>query len=303
MTATAAQPARVGWRPWLLAARPPTLPAAVVPVLVGTAAGSDLAHVRWGPFLGALLASLLIQVGTNFANDYSDFHRGADTPDRLGPVRITASGLVAPRQVFLAATVTFGLAALVGLYLVSVGGWPILAVGVFSILAAVAYTGGPWPFGYHGLGDLFVFVFFGLLGVAGSAYLQTLTATPLAVAASIPVGMLVTAILVVNNLRDVQTDRAVGKRTLAVILGPRATRWEYALELAVAYLVTPLIWLAGLKQSSWAWSLLPWLTLPLAWSLVRTVWTVEGRPLNRALAGTGRLHLLFGLLFAVALWL
>ncbi len=292
----------MGWRPWLHAARPPTLPAAVVPVLVGTAAGIDPSHARWGPFVGALLASLLIQVGVNFANDYSDFQRGADTPDRLGPLRITASGLVAPRQVLLAAAAVFTLAGLVGLYLVAVGGWPILAIGVLSILAAVAYTGGPWPFGYHGLGDAFVFVFFGVFGVVGSAYLQSASVTPLAVAACVPVGMLVTAILVVNNLRDVQTDRQVGKRTLAVIVGVRATRWEYAIEVAIAYAVPPLIWLAGLKSSAFVWSLLPWLTLPLAWSLVRTVWTLEGRPLNRALAGTGRLHLLFGLLFAVALW-
>ncbi len=297
--ATAAATAR-GWQPWLLAARPATLPAAVVPVLVGTAAAVDLPHVRLGPFLGALLASLLIQVGTNFANDVFDFHRGADTPERLGPVRITQSGLVPPRQVLAATYATFGLATLVGIYLVAVGGWPILAIGVASILAGLAYTGGPWPFGYHGLGDLSVFVFFGLVAVAGSAYLQTLSLTPLVGWAAVPIGLLVTAILVVNNLRDIDTDRAAGKRTLAVRLGRWATRVQYALFVFGAYLVPPALWLAGALRG---WALLPWLTLPLAVALVRLVWTAEGRPLNRALSGTGRLHLLFGLLFALALWL
>ncbi len=289
-----------GWRPWLLAARPATLPAAIVPVLVGTAAAAGPGDVRLGPFLGALLGSLLIQVGTNFANDVFDFRKGADTADRLGPVRITQSGMASPSRVLAATYVTFGLAAMVGLYLVAVGGWPILVVGVLSILAGLAYTGGPWPLGYHGLGDVFVFVFFGLVAVVGSAYLQTLAIAPLAVAASIPVGLLVTAILVVNNLRDVDTDRAVGKRTLAVRLGRRATRVEYGVLVAGAYVIPLALFLAGAMRWSF---LLPWLTIPLAASLVRLVATEQGRPLNRALKGTGQLHLLFGLLFALSLWL
>ena len=212
-----------GGRVWLLAARPATLPAAVVPVLVGTAAAlHGGVQLQIGPFVAALVAALLIQIGTNFANDVFDFHKGADTAERLGPPRVTQSGLVPPEQVLIATFVTFGLAALVGVYLVLVGGWPILVVGVLSILAGLAYTGGPWPLGYHSLGDLFVFIFFGVVAVVGSAYLQTLTITPLAVWASFPVGLLVTAILVVNNLRDIDTDRQVGKKTLAVRLGRRA---------------------------------------------------------------------------------
>ena len=171
-------------------------------MLVGTAAGlHGSTALQVGPFLAAFVAALLIQIGTNFANDVFDFRRGADTADRLGPPRVTQSGLVSQKQVLTATFVAFGLAALIGVYLITVGGWPILVIGALSILAGLAYTGGPWPIGYHSLGDIFVFVFFGLLAVVGSAYLQTLTVTPLAVWASVPVGFLVTAILVVNNLR------------------------------------------------------------------------------------------------------
>ena len=290
----------IAWRAWLLAARPATLPAAIVPVLVGTAAVVGPGGVQTGPFVGALLGSLLIQIGTNLANDVFDFHKGADTAERLGPVRVTQSGMIAPRQVLVATYLTFGLAALVGAYLISIGGWPILAIGVLSILAGLAYTGGPWPLGYHGLGDVFVFTFFGVVAVVGSAYLQVLAVAPLVVVASIPVGLLVTAILVVNNLRDIDTDRVAGKRTLAVRLGRRATRAQYLLLLVVAYLVPLSLWLSGATR----WGvLLPFLSLPLAVSLARLVATAEGRPLNRALKRTGQLHLLFGVLFAIGLWL
>jgi 1,4-dihydroxy-2-naphthoate octaprenyltransferase len=286
---------------WLLAARPATLPAAVVPVLVGTAAalhgGSPL---RAGPFVAALLAALLIQVGTNFANDVFDFRRGADTAERLGPLRVTQSGLVTPGQVLVATCVTFGLAVIIGLYLTFVGGWPILLIGVLCILAGVLYTGGPWPYGYHALGDLICFLFFGILAVLGSAFLQTLSISPLDVWASIPTGLLVTAILIVNNLRDIDTDRRVGKRTLAVLLGRRGTRIEYASCVILAYLVPPGVWLLGLV-GPWFW--LPWLSLPLGIWLVRYVGTNTGRELNRALKRTGQLHLLFGVLFAASLWL
>jgi 1,4-dihydroxy-2-naphthoate octaprenyltransferase len=184
-------------RLWLLAARPATLPAAIVPVVVGTAAGTapfGSRPIQLGPFLAALVAALLIQIGTNFANDVFDFRRGADTLDRLGPVRVTQAGLISPRQVLVATYLTFGLAALIGVYLVLWGGAFILAIGVLSILAGLAYTGGPWPIGYHALGDLFVFVFFGLLAVVGSAYLQVPLVTRLDVWAAVPVGCLVTAI-------------------------------------------------------------------------------------------------------------
>jgi 1,4-dihydroxy-2-naphthoate octaprenyltransferase len=268
----------------MMAARPPTLPAAVVPVLVGSAAVVRLGFQPLA-FVAALLAAVLIQIGTNFANDYFDFHKGADTAERLGPVRVTQSGLIPPETVRAAMVLVFGLAALVGLYLVFVGGWPILVIGLLSIAAGVLYTGGPYPLAYHGLGDLFVFIFFGLVAVGGTAYLHVGAVPGAAWFAALPVALIVTAIIVVNNLRDIDTDRLANKRTLAVLLGRRATRAEY------------LLLVAG------AWVLLPWLSLPLAVSLVRTVFREQGRPLNRALAGTGRLHMLFGLLLAIGLLL
>lgn len=291
------------WRAWLAAARPPTLPAAVVPVLVGTAAAFEPGAergMRIGPFVAALLASLLIQIGTNYANDAFDFWQSADTEERLGPRRLIQGGLATPRQVFIAACVCFGMAALIGLYLIAAGGWPILVIGMLSILSAVAYTGGPFPLAYHGLGDLFVFVFFGPVAVLGSAYLQRLTVPGAAAVASVPVGLLVTNILVVNNLRDIETDRAAGKRTLAVRIGRVGTRLQYIVSMAVALLV-PLVY--GLVRGD-PWLCLPLLTLPLAIHLVRTVVaSIDGPVLNRALKGTGQLHLLFGTLFAIGLWL
>ena len=292
-----AEPSRPGQaRAWLLASRPATLPAAVTPVLVGTAVGAAEATFRPIPFLVALLAAVLIQIGTNLANDYFDFRKGADTADRLGPIRVTQSGLIAPERVRAATILTFGLAALAGLYLVLVGGWPILLIGLFSIASGVLYTGGPWPLGYHGLGELFVFVFFGLIAVVGSAYLQSGAWSGPALVAAVPVGCIVTAIIVVNNLRDLETDRRAGKRTLAVRLGPRATRVEYLALLILAFAIPPLQPLLGEP----VWRLLPLLTLPLALRLARFVWRESGRPLNAALKGTGQLHLLFGLLYAAS---
>ena len=288
---------------WLLAARPATLPAAVVPVLVGTGAAlHGLREIHERVFVPILLAALLIQIGTNFANDVADFHRGADTAERLGPLRVPQGGLVTPRQVQRATYITFGLALLIGLYLVTLagGGWPILTIGVVCVLAGLLYTGGPWPFGYHALGDLVCFICFGVLAVLGTAYLQTRTITALVLWASIPVSCLVTAILIVNNLRDIDTDRRVGKMTLAVWLGRRGTRAEYVACLVVAFAVDVGIGLAGLV-GAWWW--LPLLSLPLAFWLARFVGTTEGRALNRALKRTGQLHLLFGILFAAALWL
>ncbi len=288
------------WNAWLLAARPATLTAGVAPVLVGGAAGAHEAAFRPLPFLGALLAALLIQIGTNLANDVFDFERGADTSDRLGPPRVTQSGLASPGQVRLATGLTFGAAAIVGLYLVVVGGWPILVIGVLSIAAGVAYTGGPWPLGYHGLGDLFVFVFFGLTAVVGTFYLQTGDVTPLAFASAVPVGLTVTAILVVNNLRDIEPDRRAVKMTLAVRLGDRATRWQYALLVGGAYVLLPSLMLAG--ASAWVW--LPWLTLPLGLGLCRSVvGGTQGRALNPVLKRTAQLHLAFGTLLALGLLL
>src|SRR5256886_5690397 len=214
-------------RAWLMAARPATLPAAVAPVLVGTAVAVHVRHFRPLPFLAALVAAALIQIGTNFANDLFDYHKGADTTARLGPVRVTQSGLISARAVGYATTLTFGAAVLVGLYLVTVGGLPILLIGLASIAAAILYTGGPWPLGYHGLGDVFVFIFFGLVATCGTVYAQALFVPAEAWLAGAAVGSAATAILVVNNLRDRQTDAKVGKNTLAVKLGAKASRVEY----------------------------------------------------------------------------
>ncbi len=288
-------------RAWFAAARPATLPAAVVPVLVGTAAATRDGFFRLGPFLAALGASVLIQIGTNLANDYFDHQKGADTAERLGPIRLIQNAVATPQQVLLATVLCFGASALIGLYLVSVGGWPILIIGILSILSGLAYTGGPYPLGYNGLGDLFVFVFFGLVAVAGTYYLHAGSVDVLAWWAAIPVGLLVTNILVVNNVRDINTDRAVGKRTLATRIGRRATRVQYVLFFVIAYLVPPLLWFAGLLS---AWVLLPWLSLPLAVRAVRGVLVHEDGPtLNKMLRTTGRLHMLFGVLFAVSLLL
>lgn len=289
-----------GPKAWIQAARIPTLPAAVVPVLVGTALALGRHYFRLVPFVMTLLASLLIQIGTNLANDYFDFKKGADTETRLGPTRITSAGVVSPARVLQAAGLTFGLAGMAGIYLSFVGGWPILVIGVASILAGVLYTAGPAPLGYHGLGDVICFAFFGMVAVVGTYYLQTRSVIPAAFVAATPVACLVTAILVVNNVRDIETDRAAGKMTLAARLGRRATRMEYTLLMVGAYLC-PIV-MAVLGMVSW-WSFwLPLITLPLCISLVKIVSTrVDGPSLNGALAGTGRLHLAYGVLFAITL--
>lgn len=298
---TISNAADASWRVWLMAARPATLPASIVPVLVGAAAGFHDGSFMLLPFIGALTAAVLIQIGTNLANDLFDFEKGADTSQRLGPPRVTQSGLASSQQVRLAMTLSFAAAAAIGLYLIIVGGWPILVIGVFSIAAGIAYTGGPWPLGYHGLGDLFVFVFFGLVAVIGSAYLQTGTLSFTALAAALPVGCTVTAILVVNNLRDIETDRRAGKGTLAVRIGAPLTRAQYALVMLVPYvLVTGFVLRGIFPQACW----LTWLTLPLALSLVRAaLGGAEGRSLNAVLKGTAQFHLFFGILLAGGLLL
>src|SRR3984957_8436062 len=218
-----------------MAARIRTLPAAVAPVLVGTSLALGASHFHAVTFVAALLGAIFIQVGTNLSNDYSDARRGADTEDRLGPVRVTAGGLVPPSQVLLATYVTFGLAVACVIYLVAVAGWELLAVGAASILAGVLYTGGPRPYGYEGLGEVFVFLFFGIVAVAGSYFVQRKGLPWEAFALAVPVGLLITAILVVNNARDIDTDRRAGKRTLAVKLGRGRTRLLFAAMVAVAF--------------------------------------------------------------------
>lgn len=297
--ATVAAPS--GMKIWLMAARPRTLPAAVAPVLVGTAL-AGFAHV-FHPlrFIAALVGAIFIQVGTNLSNDYSDARRGADTEDRLGPVRVTAGGLVPPRQVLIATYASFGIAVLAGIYLIAVAGWELLLVGAASILAGVLYTGGPRPYGYEGLGELFVFLFFGIVAVVGSYFVQTTHLVWEAFALAVPVGLLASAILVVNNVRDIDTDRRAGKRTLAVRIGRARTRVLYAAMVYGAYVLVPVTWLFGPLT---AWLLLAWLTLPVAASVVRTVRNrTDGASLNGALAQTGMLQLTFCVLLSAGLLL
>ncbi len=286
---------------WLMAARPRTLPAAAAPVLVGTALAATLGTFRPLTFAAALVGALFIQIGTNLSNDYSDARRGADTEDRLGPVRVTAGGLVPPRQVLIATYVAFGLAVCCGVYLTVTSGWQLLVVGGVSIVAGVLYTGGPRPYGYEGLGELFVFLFFGLVAVAGSYYAQREELTWEAFVLAVPVGLLAAAILVVNNVRDLETDRRAGKRTLPVRLGRPRARVLYAVLVYGAFLTAPAAWLAG-GRGLLAWLLLPWLALPLAAPIVRTVRNrTDGPSLNGALARTGMLQLVFCSLLSAGL--
>ncbi len=290
-----------GVRIWLMAARPRTLPAAIAPVLVGTALAGFQHDFHALRFLAALLGAIFIQVGTNLSNDYSDARRGADADDRLGPVRVTAGGLVPPRQVLVATYVSFGLAVLAGIYLIVVAGWLLLLIGVASIIAGVLYTGGPRPYGYEGLGEVFVFLFFGVVAVAGSYFVETRHLDWEAFALSVPVGLLAAAILVVNNVRDIDSDRRAGKRTLAVRLGRPRTRIMFAVTLGLAFVFALPTWLFGPLR---AWVLLPWLALPLAVRLVRTMSTrTDGPSLNGALAGSGQLQLVFCVLLSAALLL
>ncbi|WP_417750478.1 1,4-dihydroxy-2-naphthoate polyprenyltransferase [Salinibaculum salinum] len=298
---------------WLMAARPQTLPAGAAPVILGAAVAVYADVFAPLPALAALVGALLIQVGTNFANDYYDAVNGADTDDREGFTRVTAGGLIEPRKVKYAMAATYGLAVVVGLYLVYIGGVPILVVGLSSIVAGVLYTGGPYPYGYYGLGDFFVFLYFGVVAVTGTYYVQAVTeaagAFPTTVpAGTVPLDVLIvslaaagpsTAILVVNNIRDMETDRKSGKQTLAVKLGYRWSRVEFVAMLALAYVVLPVLVSAfGYPISV----LLPLFSLPLAVGLTRTVLTrTDGDALNPALERTGQLLAVYSLLLAVGL--
>ncbi len=290
-----------GVRIWLMAARIRTLPAAIAPVLVGTSLAGYAGVFHALRFFAALVGAIFIQVGTNLSNDYSDARRGADTDDRLGPVRVTAGGLVPPRRVLVATYVSFGVAVLAGIYLIAVAGWQLLLVGAASILAGVLYTGGPKPYGYEGLGEVFVFLFFGIVAVAGSYFVQVEHLNWEAFALAVPVGLLASAILVVNNFRDIDTDRRAGKRTLAVRLGRERTRRVFAAIVYGAYVLAPVTWLFGPLS---AWLLLPWLTIPLAAAVVRIVRNhTDGPSLNAGLARTGMLQLAFCVLLSAGLLL
>jgi 1,4-dihydroxy-2-naphthoate octaprenyltransferase len=288
-------------RIWLMAARPRTLPAAIAPVLVGTAAVMTQVEdlPRWGAFAAALIGSIFIQIGTNLVNDYSDAKRGADTVDRLGPVRVTSSGLAAPRSVLIATWIAFAFALAAGIYLATVAGPLILAVGAVSILAGVLYTAGPRPYGYAGLGELFVFLFFGLVAVNGSYYVQLEELAWLPVGLSISIGALSTAILVVNNIRDIDTDRRAGKNTLAVRLGRERTRQLFIALIGGAYVVLPVTLAA--EGGPWA-AMLAALSAPLVLPALRPVLErTDGPSLNAALAATGRLLAVFSLLLSAGL--
>lgn len=286
---------------WLMAARPKTLPAGVAPVLVGTALAGYFHVFHPLRFVAALLGSIFIQVGTNLSNDYSDARRGADTEDRLGPVRVTAGGLVPPRQVLIATYVTFGLAVLCGVYLIVVAGWQLLLIGVASILAGVLYTGGPRPYGYEGLGEAFVFLFFGVAAVAGSYFVEMRHFDWESFALAVPVGLIAAALLVVNNVRDIDTDRRANKRTLAVRLGRSRTRQLYMAMILGSYPLALVTWVFGPLRP---WLLLCWLSLPLAVPVLKLVREhTDGPSLNRALAKTGQLQLAFCVLLSVGLLL
>jgi len=300
---------------WLMAARPQTLPAGTAPVVVGVGLAIHAGVFALLPALSALVGALLIQIGTNFANDYYDAVKGADTEDREGFTRVTAGGLIEPERVKQAMIATYGLAVLVGVYLVAIGGVPILVVGLSSIVAGVLYTGGPYPYGYRGLGDLFVFVYFGVIAVTGTYYVQAVenmaavglfplglptgSVTVDAVVASLAAAALSTCVLVVNNIRDIETDRETGKRTLAVILGYRGARAEYLLLMGMGYTV-PVIF--ALEPEYGLPALAPLLSLPLAARVTKTVLTeTSGEALNPALERTGQAMIAHALLFAVGL--
>ena len=299
-TATTAAPPARRITPGIVlqAIRPRTLTAAVAPVLVATAFAAAGGFARYGVAAACLLSALLIQVGTNLANDYYDYKKGADTHERVGPQRVTQAGLVAPATVRRWAFATFGAAAAVGVYLALLGGWPILLVGIFSIASGWAYTGGPYPLGYHGLGDLFVLVFFGFVATLGTYWVQAGALPGALWLLSIPVGALATAILVVNNLRDRLTDAKAGKRTLAVRLGAGAAKAEYLLLLVAAF-AAPVLLAARAQLRPWV--LLPLCALPLAIAPLRLVFGAEGPALNAALGGTARLQLVFAGLLALGL--
>lgn len=284
---------------WWHAARPNTLPAALAGVIVGLGAGYGVgAPFRPDTALGCVLVALLLQVLANFANDLSDFRKGADTEARQGPMRVAAAGLVTERQLEAAIAITIGAAGVVGLWLAFVGGPVLIALGILAVIAALAYTGGPWPYGYRGLGEVFVFIFFGLVAVVGTAYLQAGRLEPVFFAAAVPVGALTTAVLVVNNLRDIPTDTVAGKRTIAVMIGERGAQWEWFGFVTVAFIVP-----IGVAIAGWSWVVMaPLAAVPMAaplWATVRGF--TERRQLNLVLKGTARLGLVVAALFAIGL--
>jgi len=283
---------------WLLAARPKTLPAAVVPVLMGTSIAIHDGYFAPAAAFIALLCSLLIQIATNFVNDLYDHLKGSDTENRTGPERALATGLISVKEMKLGIFFTFGLTFLLGMYLVYLGGLSILIIGILSIAAGYMYTAGPFPLAYNGLGDIFVFIFFGFVGTIGTYYVQALQITPFIIWASVPVGALITNILVVDNYRDRKEDRQAGKNTLAVKFGAAFTRIQYVIFTLVTYLV-PVFFFLFYKKSPWIF--LPLISLPFAVKLIKMIYTEEGQALNTTLAQTAKLSFIYGLLFAIGI--
>ena len=281
----------------MLAIRPKTLPAGAVPVVLGSALAAVDGHFHLLPALVALICALGIQVATNFINEIYDFRKGADTAERLGPTRTVAAGIISEKTMIRVSASLAGGVFLLGLYLVYTAGWPILIIGLTSLLFAWGYTGGPWPIAYSGLGDLFVFLFFGLVAVGGTYYVQAHNLVlPVLIAAVVP-GAFSVNILLVNNIRDIATDRRVGKMTLPARIGATWARRLYVALTVVAYFVPALLWLNHYSP----WALLSLLSLPLAFVMIRKLYASEGKELNHVLAGTGKLMTIHGLLFAAGL--
>ncbi|MEN6481157.1 MAG: 1,4-dihydroxy-2-naphthoate polyprenyltransferase [Anaerolineaceae bacterium] len=283
---------------WKLAVRPKTLPVAAAPVIFASALAYNEGFFRLGPALAALLGALLLQIGANLANDVYDFQKGTDTSDRLGPLRVTQAELLTPTQVKTGMWVTFALASLCGAYLISQSGWLILVIGILSIISAILYTAGPFPIGYHGLGELFVFLFFGLAAVMGTYYAQAGFISLSSLLFSVPIGLMASSVLVVNNLRDIETDKKAQKMTLAVRFGEKWARQEYILLITVSYLI---VFLLGMSDLISAWVMLSWLSLPLAYQSFKMVLELRGRAMNQLLAQTGQLELIFALLLSLGL--
>ncbi len=283
---------------WYLAARPRTLTAAVIPVMIGSALAFRDGY--FDPLIAftALLCAFLLQIGSNYANDLFDFMSGADSHERKGPMRVVAAGLVTPGQMKIALVIVFGLAFILGLYLINIGGWPILAIGIASIIVAIAYTGGPYPLGYYGWGDLMVFLFFGFIGTMGTYYVHTLQISFTAFLVSIPVGALITNILIINNYRDMDTDAKAGKRTTAVIFGRKFARTEFTIFLFLAYGIPLIVWLFF---DLTAWIMLTFFSFPLGLRVLAMMNTLHGRELNLALEQTAKLVAIYGILFAIGI--
>ena len=288
------------WETWILASRPKTLLASAVPVIIGSSIAVFDHEFKPIAAFFALICSALIQIGTNFVNDLYDFLHGTDKKDRVGPTRVLAAGLVTPNEMKIAIIIIFGLSFLLGLYLVYIGGWIILLIGILSIMAGIAYTAGPLPLAYNGLGDIFVFIFFGFVGTVGTYYVQALQLTPFVFWVSIPVGALITNVLVVNNYRDINEDKLNGKHTLAVKLGQKFTRLQYLVFTVISYAILLVVYFTYKQELI---IFLPVLSLPLAIKLIKMIYTLEGKELNKTLELTAKLSAIYGILFALGILL